>query len=92
MHIIEKWGTGIPRFFKEAADYGLREPELKDFGPSFRINLFRKPFETDPFGVVDPSKETIEGHKKAPGTMSLKMSLKMSPKAKTDWRKSFSLP
>ena len=60
MHIIEKWGTGIPRVFKEAADYGLREPELKDFGTSFRINLFRKPFETDPFGVVHPWENDAE--------------------------------
>ncbi len=57
MHIIEKWGTGIPRILKEAAEYGLREPELKDFGTSFRINIFRKPFETDPFGVVNPATE-----------------------------------
>ncbi len=26
------------------------------FGTSFRITIFRKPFETDQFGVVDPSK------------------------------------
>ena len=60
MHIIEKWGTGIPRVFKEAADYGLRESELKDFGTSFRINLFRKPFETDTFGVVYPWENDAE--------------------------------
>ncbi len=55
MHIIEKWDTGIPRILKEAAEYGLREPKLKDFGTSFRIDIFRKPFETDPFGVVNPA-------------------------------------
>ena len=58
MHIIEKWGTGIPRILKEAAEYGLREPDLKDFGTSFRIDIFRKPFETDPFGVVSPAAES----------------------------------
>ena len=67
MHIIEKWGTGIPRILKEAAEYGLREPELKDFGTSFRINIFRKPFETDLFGVVNPSAEKIEGQKESLG-------------------------
>ena len=36
---------------------GLGDPEIKDFGTSFRISLHRKPFETDPFGVVIPSKE-----------------------------------
>ena len=67
MHITEKWGTGIPRILKEAAEYGLREPELKDFGTSFRINIFRKPFETDPFGVVNPAAERIEGQKESLG-------------------------
>ena len=65
MHIIEKWGTGIPRILKEAAEYGLREPELKDFGTSFRIYIFRKPFEMDPFGVVNPAKEMDEGQKES---------------------------
>lgn len=60
VHIIEKWGTGIPRILKEAAEYGLREPELKDFGTSFRINIFRKPFETDPFGVVQPQTNDVK--------------------------------
>ena len=54
MHIIERWGTGIPRIIKEAKEYGLRSPELKDFGTSFRINIFRKEAETDQYGVVRP--------------------------------------
>ena len=60
MHIIEKWGSGIPRVFEDARMYGLGDPEIKDFGTSFRISLHRKPFETDPFGVVNPSARTIE--------------------------------
>ena len=28
MKIIEKWGTGIPRMFKECKEYGLPEPKL----------------------------------------------------------------
>ena len=54
MHIIEKWGSGIPRVFQEVRSYGLGTPELKDFGTSFRISVFRKPFVTDSFGVVNP--------------------------------------
>ena len=60
MHIIERWGSGIPRVFEDARMYGLGDPEIKDFGTSFRISLHRKPFETDPFGVVNPSARTIE--------------------------------
>ena len=54
MHIIEKWGSGIPRVFQEVQAYGLGNPELRDFGSSFRISVFRKPFVTDSFGVVNP--------------------------------------
>ncbi|MBR1710118.1 MAG: putative DNA binding domain-containing protein [Clostridia bacterium] len=53
MHIIEKWGTGIPRIYKEAKEYSLKEPELKDFGTSFRICIYRKEAETDVYGVVN---------------------------------------
>jgi len=59
--------TGIPRILKEAAEYGLRDPELKDFGTSFRITIFRKAFEAEPFGVVNPATETSEGHKESLG-------------------------
>lgn len=45
MHIIEKWGTVISRVFKEAEMYGLPKPEIKDFGTSFRINMYRKAFD-----------------------------------------------
>lgn len=63
MHIIEKWGRGIPRVFEDARMYGLGDPEIKDFGTSFRVSMYRKPFETDPFGVVIPSETPIGNHK-----------------------------
>ncbi|MBQ6256192.1 MAG: hypothetical protein IJJ60_06340 [Clostridia bacterium] len=37
--------------------YGLGDPEIKDFGTSFPVSIHRKPFETDPFGVVMPKNE-----------------------------------
>ena len=54
MHIIEKWGSGIPRIFEDAKLYGLRKPEIKDFGTSFRISIYRQSFETDPMRVANP--------------------------------------
>lgn len=59
MNMIEAWGTGIPKMFEEAKDYGLKEPELQDMGSDFRINLYRKKAETDLYGVVEP-KLTIQ--------------------------------
>ena len=58
MHIIEKWGTGIPRIYQDAKEYGLLDPELKDFGTSFRISIYRKVAETDVFGVIRPEINT----------------------------------
>ena len=73
MHIIERWGSGIPRVFEDARMYGLGDPEIKDFGTSFRISLHRKPFETDSFGVVIPSKD-------AKNDVQHQMRLNMMPK------------
>jgi len=41
MKIIEKWGTGIPRIFRECKEYGLPEPKLMDFDGDFRVNMYR---------------------------------------------------
>ena len=40
---------------------------MKDFVTSFRINIFRKAFETDLFGVVNPAAAKIEGQKESLG-------------------------
>ena len=47
MNIVEAWGSGIPKMFREAKEYGLREPELIDMGSDFQINLYRKDAATD---------------------------------------------
>ena len=47
MKIIEKWGTGIPRIFRECEEYGLPEPKLIDFDGDFRVNMYRR-IENEP--------------------------------------------
>ncbi len=42
MKIIEKWGTGIPRIFRECKEYELPEPQLIDLEGDFRVNMYRK--------------------------------------------------
>ena len=64
MNIVEAWGSGIPKMFREAKEYGLREPELIDMGSDFRINLYRKDAAIDQNGVIDP---------KASGTIGTKV-------------------
>ena len=61
MNIVEAWGSGIPKMFREAKEYGLREPELIDMGSDFRINLYRKKAATDQNGVIDPKTSGTNG-------------------------------
>lgn len=42
MHIIESWGTGIPRLFNRCAEYGLPEPIFEEFGDGIKTTMFRK--------------------------------------------------
>lgn len=40
-HIMDMWGSGIPRLFDECKAGGLPMPEIIELGGSFRINMFR---------------------------------------------------
>lgn len=42
MHIIESWGTGIPRLYNRCAEYGLPEPLFEEFGDGIKVTMFRK--------------------------------------------------
>lgn len=42
MHIIESWGTGIPRLYNKCAEYGLSEPLFEEFGDGIKVTMFRK--------------------------------------------------
>ena len=42
MHIIESWGTGIPRLYNRCAEYGLPEPLFEEFGDEIKVTMFRK--------------------------------------------------
>lgn len=42
MHIIESWGTGIPRLYSRCAEYGLPEPLFEEFGDGIKVTMFRK--------------------------------------------------
>ena len=42
MHIVEAWGTGIPRIINRCREYGLPTPNFEEFGDGFKVTLFRK--------------------------------------------------
>lgn len=46
VNIIEKWGSGIPRIIHEIREYGLQEPEFIPFENDFRVNIYRKSYNT----------------------------------------------
>ena len=54
MHLIESWGTGMPKIVRESRQYGLKDPEIVASESDFRISLYRREFEFDRYGVVDP--------------------------------------
>jgi len=62
MNIIEAWGSGVPRMFREVKEYGLREPGLINLGSDFRVNLYRKPLGIDQHGVIKPKNPAKSGN------------------------------
>ena len=42
MHIIESWGTEIPRLYNRCAEYNLPEPLFEEFGDGIKVTMFRK--------------------------------------------------
>lgn len=41
MKNMDEWGSGIPRLYDDCREMGLEEPELIEFGGSFRVNIYR---------------------------------------------------
>lgn len=42
MHIVEQWGTGIPRIINLCKEYGLPEPLFEEFGDGIKVIMYRK--------------------------------------------------
>jgi ATP-dependent DNA helicase RecG len=40
MNLIEQWGTGVPRMFKQAQELGLPEPQIMEIGMRMRFVVF----------------------------------------------------
>lgn len=57
MHIIEAWGTGIPRLYSRSAEYGLPEPLFEEFGDGIKVTMFRKVHNDAEQGDIDEVQE-----------------------------------
>ena len=42
MHIVEAWGTGLPRIINRCKEYDLPNPLFEEFGEGFKATIFRK--------------------------------------------------
>ena len=42
MKIIEGWGTGLPRLFRQCRERGLSEPKFEEFGDGIKVTIYRK--------------------------------------------------
>ena len=41
MKIIEGWGTGIPRVFRQCMEMGLPEPQFEEMGDGIKVTIYR---------------------------------------------------
>ena len=41
MHIVEAWGTGVPRIIASCKHYGLRPPSFEEFGDGIKATIYR---------------------------------------------------
>ena len=41
MHIVEAWGTGIPRLIAACNQYGLQEPTFEELGDGIKVTVYR---------------------------------------------------
>lgn len=59
MGLVEAWGSGIKRIFNAAKEYGLPDPEFREFDNMFRVELFRNlsPMTQDDKGIGEASEK-----------------------------------
>ncbi len=42
LKIVEGWGTGLPRLFRQCRERGLPEPSFKEYGDGIKVVIYRK--------------------------------------------------
>ena len=67
MHIVEAWGTGLPRIINKCKEYGLLDPVFEEFGDGFKVSIFRK--------VSNENKKVSNENKKVSNAFEKYMSL-----------------
>ena len=60
MKIIEGWGTGLPRLFRQCMEMGLPKPRFEEFGDGIKVTIFRNREDKE---KTKNNKEQHENHK-----------------------------
>ena len=55
MKIVEGWGTGLPRLFRQCQEMGLPEPKFEEFGDGIKATIYRAIGDRS-LGLNDPKK------------------------------------
>ena len=58
MHLIEHWGSGIPRIIREVQEAGLKAPEFIGGEVDLRINIYRKQNDNNASDAIHTDTET----------------------------------
>lgn len=58
MHLIEHWGSGIPRIIRELQEAGLKAPEFIGGEVDLRINIYRKQNDNNASDAIHTDTET----------------------------------
>ena len=57
MKIIEGWGTGLPRLFRQCREMNLPEPKFEEFGDGIKVTVYRA--KGTEVGIIEDIENTI---------------------------------
>ncbi len=60
MKIIEGWGTGLPRLFRQCRERGLVEPRFEELGDGIKVTVYRKPGSEQANGITQSTTQTTQ--------------------------------
>ncbi len=60
MKIIEGWGTGLPRLFRQCRERGLPVPKFEEFGDGIKVTVYRKMGDERVNGTTQTTQSTTQ--------------------------------
>ena len=60
MKIIEGWGTGLPRLFRQCKERGLPKPKFEEFGDGIKVTVYRNLDSEQLNGTTQTTRSTTQ--------------------------------